>query len=106
MKNFFKPEDFETAPTVFGDHRKAAEIANKKLNKLIQSWPVVWSMADDKVSAWWPNNPGYEISVKARLAFIEEIKKEPCQHEVIIYSRNAVFNTEGRLLSGKTRAPL
>lgn len=70
-----------------------------KLNKLIESWPVVydgnsglslspggaWSVVkhDEKdhiaISSNFINSKR-----KARLAFIEEIKKEPCKHEPII----------------------
>lgn len=61
----------------------------EKLNKLIESWPVVFSRANDNKSAWWPQNPGRDINVKARLAFIEEIEKQPCKHESQVFINTA-----------------
>lgn len=88
MKDIFQPGDFEYQAHDVGEFGKliriqyAANIANTKLNKLIESWPLVYS---------WDGNHNYEWhktelvdghhTHQARLAFIEEIKKEPCKHE-------------------------
>ena len=52
------------------------------LNKLIESWPVVYASKPDGKSELWSNNEttGHDTH-RAFLAFIEEIKKEPCKHE-------------------------
>ena len=86
-KDYFKPEDFykvinhnlTLSKDPAGQYASIANVlyvVNEKLNKLIESWPVVWS---DNAHSWFENeNP---ISAKkARLAFIEEIKKD-CKHE-------------------------
>lgn len=78
ITNIFKPEDF---PNLLGLREQAAEDANEKLNKLIESWPVVygkgsqWDQTDGKPDSY------VDCTHHARLAFIEEIKKEPCNHE-------------------------
>ena len=76
--DFFKPEDF---PNLLGLRDQAADDANEKLRKLVESWPIVFSRANDNTSAWWSQDPGRDINVKARLAFIEKIK---CYHEPVI----------------------
>jgi hypothetical protein len=54
------------------------EIANAKLNALIESWPMVyWSGSEQLIYREKIKN----YTHKARLAFIEEIVKEPCRHE-------------------------
>lgn len=87
MKNFFKPEDFRSGhpdkPESYVDAHKAAKIANEKLNKLIESWSVVygknnqWDITDGRPDSY------LGCTHKARLAFIEEIPKEQCKHEPI-----------------------
>jgi len=95
MKNFFEPEDFGGD---FGNHYTsrldaigAAQVANEKLNKLIESWPAVYSWQGFKnddgsgirpIKDEWTTMTGVPNTThKARLAFIEEIKAEPCKHE-------------------------
>jgi hypothetical protein len=80
VKDFFKPEDFFSLCEQYYAYEVCNQ-ANEKLNKLIESWPVVEGVMprDD----FWPGrmtNSG-EFTHRARLAFIEEIKKEPCKHE-------------------------
>ena len=81
MKNIFSADDFTSvmyADNYLPEH--VAKLANKKLTKLIESWPVVYfqkineAMSDfrgstDKISS---------STHSARLAFIEEIK---CSHK-------------------------
>lgn len=76
-KEFFKPEDF---PNVIGLRDEAAEDANKKLQKLIESWPRVYGQKGNSLEGFqsWEMS---DSTHKARLAFIEPIVKEPCQHE-------------------------
>lgn len=87
MKNLFTPDDFNhlfirEAVTSFN----IADIANAKLDKLIESWPVVYGFGETAgaSSLWNMNGPSKERVVHthtARLAFIEELPKEPCKHE-------------------------
>jgi len=81
MKDFFKAKDFAQG---IGENIQQinADYANEKLNKLIESWPVVYGSNKRPLDGW--NEKSYESTThKARLAFIEEIKKEPCKHEPI-----------------------
>lgn len=93
MKDFFKPEDFKAIVSLFdmGNLSKlpkvqAAEIANKKFNALIESWPVVHFCSENAIGEL-EGSAGLIIGKKeqgdthiARLAFIEEIKEELCVH--------------------------
>lgn len=86
MKNLFKQEDFETAPTVFFDKYKAAELANEKLNKLIEDSQTVYGYGITPMasSLWNMNGPEKERcphTHQAKLMFIEPIAKKPCKHE-------------------------
>lgn len=107
MKDFFKPEDFSFS---YGDAvspRGVAAYANEKLNKLIESWPVVYNQdADTPIrTILWSianlNEPsitlrgGKTSTQKARLAFIEPINKEPCKHEpqdIQIFNASGNYN--------------
>jgi len=78
MKDFFKPEDFalnedDSYTTIY----TAASLANEKLFLLIESMPVVYG---DTVGPW-SRATHHRATHKARLAFVEEIVKEPCKHE-------------------------
>ena len=81
MKDFFTPEDFEGTHGHYQKelHEAYCKIANEKLNKLIESWPVVYGNFVD--SRNWTKHETSMDTHTARLAFIEEIKKEPCKHE-------------------------
>lgn len=79
MKPFFTPDDFRYKLFKGIDtcvSEQACEIANQKLNTLIKSWPVVY-----KFNQSWLSLKGTDGTHQARLAFIEEIKREPCKHE-------------------------
>jgi len=88
FKDFFKPEDFIYVTGFQGDKAMhAASIANEKLNKLIESWPVVYGskfISNDgsafDVGSVWNITKLSDKTHTARLAFIEEIKKEQCVH--------------------------
>jgi len=80
MKNLFEPDDFYT--DVISEDNYAivsARIANKKLNKLIESWPAIYGPQE---YSRWSEVQSRQDTIKARLAFIELIPKEPCKHEV------------------------
>lgn len=91
-KDFFKPEDFifgedgspfEGIAKLFGLKEQASDLANAKLNKLIESWPYAYG---SHTSPSWYVEGETEIDKSkatrlARLAFIEEIKKECVKHE-------------------------
>lgn len=89
MKGFFKPEDFHEQKHL--TYVEAANIANRKLNALIESWPVVLRY-EEGITSYWntedvlgrPDNPTH----KARLAFIEPTVKDPCKHELDINDVN------------------
>ena len=84
MKPIFSPYDFNNAPFDQLKPEVCAAVANLKLEKLIESWPVVYGMHDDRknYSKWRDNSHTHQ----ARLAFIEELPKEPCKHQIIEYS--------------------
>ena len=90
MKDFFNPHDFATS-LEYSDMcswAEASALANEKLNALIESWPTVYKYSDSP--NWMTNEKPmsekdeifFSFDQKARLAFIEEIVKEPCKHEV------------------------
>lgn len=83
MKNFFKPQDFENLSVIYykAAPETAAEIANYKLEKLIESWPVVYGTIILEVQHNYTSGQGGADTHKARLAFIEPIVREPCKHE-------------------------
>lgn len=86
MKNYFKPGDFESAMSTDEYIPKhVAKIANEKLKKLIESWPVVYGTIGTESHSWQSYPPGTFIQEnythKASLAFIEEIKKDCVKHE-------------------------
>jgi hypothetical protein len=115
VKDFFKRSDFVEVYTdinISQSHETnrsnvavhSANIANKKLNALIKSWPVVHSTepcnfwAKDTVKQFV--DP--EITHKARLAFIEPIVKEPCKHRVRLNSFSWV-DSETKEVLAKTQ---
>ena len=83
MKDYFKPADF-----VFGlDSRneEAAQIANEKLNKLIESWPVVYfENATSRIRHCSEIKHDTDTH-SARLAFIEPIVIKECIHEPVTH---------------------
>lgn len=85
LKDFFKPEDFckDNWTAKFSD--EMAKISNEKLNALIESWSVVYGTMDVGESNFWSEGFSGSDTHKARLAFIEEIVKEPCKHEPAVY---------------------
>lgn len=87
MKDFFKPEDFSLCMSglSYEQRQEIAKDANEKLNKLIESWPVVYcTKLDSEDLNHWTASEKMHIPIdthKARLAFVEELLKEPCKHE-------------------------
>lgn len=93
MKDFFKPEDFANLKThhlvMESRHmimtyefscKNAAIDANIKLNQLLDSWPIVFGNSE-KTSFQWTERKHPIDTHFARLAFIEQLRKEPCKHE-------------------------
>ena len=78
MKNFFKPHHFPKLR--FDDACEAADVANEKLATLIESWPVVYGCKNISDEKWSFDENNNSCTHKARLAFIEELPKEPCDH--------------------------
>lgn len=104
VKNFFKPDDFKFLPDEKGNRNSSfseeisqsaaitcAKVANETLNKLIESWPsVYWSGKEQLIY----REQIRDATHKARLAFIEEIQKEPCKHEALVIVKTAGFKTD------------
>jgi len=89
--DIFKPSDFDDIPiNDTWDTSIVASVANLRLAKLIEAAPVVYSRADDKVSAWWPQKPERDITVQGRLLFITELPKKPCEHKGQSYQITAL----------------
>lgn len=81
MKKYeiFTVEDFRFINEENLPHYAAAEIANEKLAKLIESWPVVYGYGGGNVNwSQWNDKP-YRHS--ARLAFIQKLPTEPCKYK-------------------------
>lgn len=83
---FFTTDDFVHKCTASGVMLPyhAAEIANEKLQKLIEESPTVYGsmiMKDSVVGVPFGEVSSQEDTHKAKLMFIEEIPKEPCKHE-------------------------
>jgi len=102
MKDFFKPEDFIAPYGYAGLNRMEADLAanaaNEKLNKLMKSWPIVYGHGETPgaSSLWNMNGPEKERAPhthKARLAFIQELPKEPCKHEPV----NTIFTDRHKI---------
>lgn len=82
-KELFKPENFRHI--VHKEiEQQMADHCNAILQREVEKWPVVLQYKEGITSHWntvdvlgRPDNPTHT----ARLAFIEEIKKEPCKHE-------------------------
>lgn len=95
-KGFFKPEDFNCRYSQETWHELAADIANEKLNKLIESWPVVYGEFQDNMLVMpFGMVKGATDSHTARLAFIEKIKKECVNHEPE-YAQDTIISFSGK----------
>lgn len=83
MKNIFSLNDFPQH--CFSDRFTAADSANRKLNKLIESWPVVYGRLDEdgRVIGTFGQVTGQIDTHKARLAFVEEIKQAPEEYHYV-----------------------
>lgn len=86
MKDFFKLQDFRKG--IFADNMFTSDaeidflvrLANEKLAKLIESWPVVMGWQEPEYKSWiMDSRPSNDATHTARLAFIQPI--EPCKHE-------------------------
>lgn len=84
MKNIFNPEDFRYGDSTIyfnGLHEeKAARLANEKLNKLIESWPMVDANKDFTGHFVATTRLMEDGSHTAYLAFIKENPKKQCKH--------------------------
>lgn len=90
MKSVFTADDFDLGFRL--NSVDIAAIANAKLAQIIESWPVVYGTADTHcLSNLTLSKEKYSTHV-GRLAFIEELPKEPCKHEPEVY-RNTYNNT-------------
>ena len=99
MKDLFTAEDFNSCVSLLRKEANvlAAIIANEKLRKEAEKWPVVYGQQMHMENyIKWTESENSRASFKARLAFIEEIKKEPCKHTVISYEGAAgLWTLEG-----------
>lgn len=89
-KPIFTPEDFYpegSNPNVqlLALARQFSNIANAKIEKLIESWPEVYGFEEEDGNRYFSTEPQCKSDThSARLAFIEELPKEKCKHEPII----------------------
>lgn len=84
MKDFFKPEDFEDYDSYL--RYNLCRDVNEKLNKLIESWPVVqgWYPSTYPQGTWTSSETVHPTSThRARLAMIEELPKPECKHNPV-----------------------
>jgi hypothetical protein len=103
MKLVFTPEDFPSKhdyPIPSDVAAYIADLSNTKLQKLIESWPVVYKVPSSKyIAEMWQDHrkDGHQARYthKARLAFLEKIPKEPCTHEP-----DTLFGLSKRMMAG------
>ena len=88
MKDFFKPKMFNGIEKRFRPENYAADVANQELQKMIESWPVVYGskfISNDgsafDIGSVWNITKISDKTHSARLMVIEEIKKECVKHE-------------------------
>ena len=81
LTDFFKPEDFDNGIGCY----KAAEIANAKLQELVESWSMVYTriILDGPMTGSCEQLKMPHHTHQARLAFITELPKEPCKHQPV-----------------------
>jgi RNAse (barnase) inhibitor barstar len=102
MKPIFTWQDFKECNGLTFDYanQKAAELANKKIQELVALWPVVWCDIG-KTQPLYIQATQMNHTHKARLAFIEEINKEPCkQHKP---SMSKMGNANWEILTSNER---
>ena len=104
LKDFFKPEDFYACKGAIDPTKYAAESANKKLQELAESWPVVYGIKDSKNGWCAISDKAEDRTHKMRLAFIEELPKEPCKHEPAYYDGEMDTNQDGDYYCDKCNA--
>lgn len=76
MKPIFSAEDFDGK--YLPDNNAIAKVANFHIQKLIESWKVVYGF--DGFEDGWEEHKFPEATHQARLAFIEPIQKKECEH--------------------------
>lgn len=82
MKNpFFEPIDFKMDGMQTVSFVTASQIANEKLNALIESWPTVYGSHQDGEWNSCATLRTSDDTHTAKLAFIEELPKKECDHE-------------------------
>jgi hypothetical protein len=81
MKPVFDPKDFIPFNSDKFTANDIADIANAKLQKLINEAPVVTGFCDDDKDYRYSTYDSPSDTHKARLMFIEPIKKECVKHE-------------------------
>lgn len=94
MKDYFKPKDFlDTKGCQSYPVETIASIANEKLNALIGSMPVVYSYNGED-DWFFPTKQDYpNVTHMARIAFIQEIVKKPCEHVPYVANDNIILTT-------------
>lgn len=83
MKNIFKLEDFYAGDGFALEPSDCAAMANAKIQSLIDAAPTVYGKRNQ-----WDITDGTQDSLtgcthKAKLMFVEELKREPCKHQPI-----------------------
>jgi hypothetical protein len=82
MKSIFEPSDFQGIERNQQIYQMCANIANAKLKKLMETWPVVYGLSTSP-ELWTMQKQDMDTH-RAHLAFIEELPKEPCKHEPLV----------------------
>lgn len=106
----FKPEDFHRywmGKESACSPAQAAETANDILNKYLESCPFVYGIKNTYFieentfyNFDWQSRAKEERTHVARLAFIEELPKEPCKHEANV---NIHLGTSSRIIESKCK---
>lgn len=108
MKNFFKATDFLS--DIYINLRQAevcADKANALLSKSIEAAPTIYG---DGTRAWLTAKSEIDTHT-ARLMFIEEIVKKPCEHRPLMHKEGYdhwtfATNSNGEIYCSSCNVPL
>jgi hypothetical protein len=101
MKKIFQPSDFMFTGL---EPKEAADIANAKMEKLMSEWPTWYADKSMREVSPTIQDEKNHVAISSnfrnsyyqfKMAFIEPIKREPCKHEPVLFSVNAVYRPNG-----------
>jgi len=101
-----QPSDFLDDEGYYLSVDSMAEMVNSRFSELIESWPTWY--ADRSMRELTPiiQDEKNHIAISSnfrnsyyqfKMAFIKPIKNEPCKHEPVLASINAIYRPQGRL---------